>query len=795
MFKNYLTSAIRSIRRHRLFSFINIFGLAAGMACSILILLWVQDERSYDKFNTNEPQLYRLTAEVSGVKTAVIGGPVAPMLKQQMPAVKNYARVMQRDFVVTIGTQKFDEKNILYVDPGFLQMFTYPLISGDIKAALSRPDGVVITEETARKYFGTENAIGKVIHADDDVKSHDYVVTGVLKDVPHNSHLQFDILLPFVAFEHSTYYGYNNPEEWSNQIMYTYLQLDDKFNANNQSISALEQQINTIHRDNDPTHMKTSYILQPLGDIHLHSNYLLDVAGQGNAQSVNIFSMVAIFILLIACINFINLSTALSGQRAKEVGLRKTVGALRGQLIIQFLGESLLMSLISLVIGVAIAWMLLPMFNELSSKHITVDLLNLRIIASLLGVAVLAGLISGSYPALFLSSFNPVKVLKGMRIFEGRKTWLRNGLVVFQFSISVILMVSTLVVNSQLSFIRNRDIGFNKANLLYLKMPTVGDLQQNFSAIKATLGQNTSIDNYTLIEHLPTDLTTGTTDVKWAGKDPHQQIVFPHIGVDGNFIKVFGMHLAAGRTFEDNNPSDAANYILNETAVKTMGMTTANAVGKQITMNGNLGEIIGVVKDFNFKPVQQLIQPLVLRYVNHGGFVVTKANPANLQRAIDGMKASFKDVYHDYPFSYGFVDQDIDSLYRSEQRMGKLFNIFSIVSIVVSCLGLFGLATFATQRRIKEIGVRRVLGATSAGLVALLARDFIKLVLLALVVGFPLAWWAMTGWLNNYVYRINMSWWMFALAGVAAMLISLFTISYQSIKAAMANPVNSLRSE
>lgn len=795
MFRNYLTSAIRSLRRHKLFSFINIFGLATGMACSILILLWVQDERSYDQFNTNAPQLYRLTAEVSGIKTAVIGGPVAPMLKQQMPTVKNYARVMHRDFVVTIGTQKFDEKNILFVDPSFLQMFTYPLVSGDTRTALSRPDGAVLTEETARKYFGSENAIGKVIHADDDIKSHDYVVTGVLKDVPHNSHLQFDILLPFVAFEHSTYYGYNNPEEWSNQIMYTYLQLDDKFNPSNQSISALEQQINAIHRDNDPTHMKTAYILQPLGDIHLHSNYLLDVAGEGSAQSVNIFSLVAVFILLIACINFMNLSTALSGQRAKEVGLRKTVGALRGQLIIQFLGESLLMSVISLAIGVAIAWLLLPVFNQLSSKHITVDLLNFRIIASLLGVAVLAGLVSGSYPALFLSSFNPVKVLKGMRIFEGRKTWVRNGLVVFQFSISVILIVSTLVVNSQLSFIRNRDIGFNKANLLYLKMPTVGDLQQNFSAIKATLGQNTGIDNYTLIEHLPTDLTTGTTDVKWAGKDPHRQIVFPHIGVDGNFIKVFGMHLLAGRTFEDSNPSDATNYILNETAVKTMGMTTATAVGKQIRVNGNMGEIIGVVKDFNFKPVQQLIQPLVLRYVNHGGFVVTKANSANLQRAINGLKASFADVYHDYPFSYGFVDQDIDSLYRAEQRMGKLFNIFSVVSIIVSCLGLFGLATFATQRRIKEIGVRRVLGASSAGLVALLAKDFVKLVVVSLIVGFPVAWWAMSKWLDNYIYRTHMSWWMFAMAGVAAMLISLLTISYQSVKAALANPVKSLRTE
>jgi ABC-type antimicrobial peptide transport system permease subunit len=360
---------------------------------------------------------------------------------------------------------------------------------------------------------------------------------------------------------------------------------------------------------------------------------------------------------------------------------------------------------------------------------------------------------------------------------------------------SVILMVSTLVVNNQLRFIRNRDIGFNKENLLYLQMPQVGDLQQNFGAIKSSLSQNANAGNYTLIEHLPTDLTTGTTDVKWDGKDPNQQLIFPHIGVDGNFIKIFGMHLVAGRTFEDNTPADASNYVLNETAVRTMGMTPSSAVGKQISMNGNKGEIIGVVRDFNFRPVQQLIQPLILRHTNHGGFIVIKTNQTNMQRSISELKASFKAVYHDYPFAYGFVDQDIARLYLSEQRMGKLFNIFSVVSIVVSCLGLFGLATFATQKRIKEIGIRRVLGASSAGLVTLLAKDFVKLVLVALIVGFPIAWWAMTRWLDNYVYRIHITWWTFVVTGIVAMLISLMTISYQSIKAVMANPVKSLRTE
>lgn len=793
MFKNYLVSAIRSLKRYKLFTLLNIFGLATGMACAVLILLWVQDERSYDKFNDNAPRLYRLVDNIAGTKAAVSPVPVAPFLKQHVAAIKDFVRLEALASVVHVGTRTFDERNIYYTDPDLLQLFTYPLLQGDKVTALSRPDGMVITAAAAEKYFGKENAMGKVVHIDDDVKGHDYVVTGVLQDLPHNSHLQFDLLLPFTVYEHSSNYDYGNPQEWGNFDVYTYLLLNDKMGAS--ALGALEQQITSIHTANDPTHTRTIFTLQPITDIHLYSNLLLDVQGQGNSQSVTIFSLVALFILLIACVNFMNLSTALAGQRAKEVGLRKTVGALRVQLIIQFLGESLLLAVMALVIGVIVARALMPLFNELAGKNISIRLLDVRIIGGLLGIAGGVGLISGSYPALVLSSFKPVKVLKGIRIPGRQKAYLRNGLVVLQFSISVILMISTLIINSQLKFIRSRDMGFDKENLMYLQMPRTGDLQHNYQALKGALGEDAGITNYTLVEHLPTDLTTGTTDVTWDGKDPNKEIVFPHIGVDGNFIRTFGMHLVAGRSFEDDIPGDDKNYILNETAVRTIGLRVSSAPGREITMNGNKGEIIGVVKDFNFKPVRQTIEPLILRHTKKGGFLVVRTTQRKMQQNIAKLKAVFQHIYPQYPFSYGFVDQDLARLYVTEQRMGKLFNVFSIVSIIVSCLGLFGLATFVTERRIKEIGVRRVLGASAAGIVALLTKDFVKLVLAALLIAFPVAWWAMSKWLDDYVYRIHMSWWMFALSGVLAILIAFLTIGYQSIKAALSNPVKSLRTE
>ncbi|MFD0764382.1 ABC transporter permease [Mucilaginibacter lutimaris] len=787
MLKNYFITAYRSLRRFKLFTFLNVFGLTTGMACSILILLWVQDERSYDQFNKHARQIYRLTVNVAGTPAAVTPPPVVLAMKQELPAVETVTRVVPISTVVRVGNQKFSEKNVFYADPNFLEVFSYPLLKGEKTQALTSPDGVVITEIAAIKYFGTDNAIGKIIHVDNDANGHDYKVTGILKNVPRNSHLQFTLLLPIEFYDRS------NADVWDNFSAYSYIQVHDQFNANSKTIAVLEKQTDALYKANDKSNTKSTFSLQPLTDIHLHSTLSLDVNGQGNNQYVTIFFLIALFILLLACVNFMNLATALGTHRAKEVGLRKTIGALRGQLITQFMSESILVSMISLIVGIALAWLLLPLFNNLSGKQITIDLLNFKIAGSLLALAAFVGIVSGSYPAFFMSSFNPAKVLKGLRIFDGKKSYLRNGLVVFQFAVAVVLIVSTIVVNYQLRFIRSRDMGFDKKNLLYLEMPKTGDLQSNYQALKATLKQNADITDYSLINQLPTNLSSATNDVTWSGKDPRLQILFPHISVDGNFVKTFGMHMLAGRSFDDNVDGDQANYVLNEKAVLLMGFTTETAVGQKISSKGHEGIIIGVVKDFNFKPVQQPIEPLIMKHTNNGGYLVLRSRPENVETLLPKLRSIFQKVYPNAPFSFGFVDEDLSKLYLAEQRICALFNTFSIISIVISCLGLFGLAAFATQRRVKEIGVRRVLGASVSGITVMLMKDFVRLVALSLLIGFPLAWYAMHHWLNSYAYRIQLSWWIFAGAGLIAIFIAVVTVAYQSVKAALCNPVKSLR--
>lgn len=789
MFKNHILTALRSLRRFRLFTFLNIFGLGTGMACSILMFLWVQDETSYDQFNIDATRIYRLTVDIGGTQAAVTPPPISPALKQQIPAIEEITRVAPVNENVSIGTQKFAEKDILYADANFLKIFNYPLLQGRPENVLSQPDGAVITEATAIKYFGKTDVIGKVIHVDSDINGIDYRVSGVLKNIPHNSHLQFGLLLPIDLYERS------NGQVWDNFAMYSYVKLNPQFRATAASVKQLETQTDAVYRANYKSDMKLRFGFQPLTDIHLHSKLAMDVDGQGNIQYVRIFFLVAVFILLLACINFMNLYTALGTQRAKEVGLRKTIGAMRSQLIVQFMSESMLVALFSLILGGAIAYFLLPVFNELAAKHISFDLLNLKLVGGLLALALIVGMLSGSYPAFFMSSFNPVQVLKGMKINNGKTPFLRNGLVVFQFAIAVILIITTIVVNYQLKFIRNRDIGFNKQNLLYLQMPEIGDLVNNYQALKAKFAQRPEITDYTFIDHLPTNLSSATNDVTWDGKNPDQQTLFPHIKVDGQFMQTFGMHLLSGRSFDDQTSIDENNYIINEKAVKLMGMKLENAVGQKIASKGNQGLIIGVVKDFNFKPVQQPIEPLIIKPTNRGGYVVLRTNPPKLQTTLAELRAIFQEVYPSAPFVYGFVDQDLSRMYVAEQRMGMLFNIFSVVSIIISCLGLFGLATFATDRRIKEIGVRRVLGANVFGIVLMLMKDFVKLVVLALVIAFPLAWYAMDNWLDNYAFRIQLNWMIFAAAGVLAIFIALITISYQSVRAAVSNPVKSLKAE
>jgi len=788
MFKNYLKIAFRNIVRHKAFAAINIVGLAIGMACSIFILLWVQNELSYDRFHKNANEIYRITANAGDFKGAVNCAGMPAELKARMPVVKSYVRLShQSTNVFEVGNRKFEEKNVFYADSTFLQVFSFTLIKGDPQTALQRSDGVLITEDMAKKYFGREDAIGKVLKKDNNSN---VVVTGVLANIPSNSHLQFDFILPMSSIAQINKDLKTNT--WNNFNYYSYLQLDKNFKATRQAIEDLNNQIGKIFKEHN-TQVKADFHLQPLTAIHLHSNYNVDLPGHGNAQYVNIFFIVALFILAVACINFMNLATARSARRSKEVGLRKVIGAGRKQLIAQFIGESLLISFIALLIAVCFVWLLLPVFNDLAGKQLSIQVLDGKIIAILLCIALSTGLISGSYPALFLSGFKPVKVLKGNMKTMGGNLVFRNALVVVQFVVSIILLAGTAVVYRQLTFIKNMNLGFDKSNLLYV--PMIGEMWSKQQALKTELKQNLLTANYTIIDDLPTNLTSGSVNVQWEGKEPSSQIVFPTLYVDEHFTDVFEMKILSGRSFSTNFKADTNNYILNEKAVQLMGMNVSDAVGKPLSLDDTKGTIIGVVKDFNFKPIQQPIEPLIIGLNRWGGTAVVKTQPGKTEATIKALGKISADLNPAYPFSYGFLDQDLANLYKGEQQMGNLFNVFAILAIFISCMGLYGLSAFMAEQRTKEIGVRKVLGASVFNVTYMLSAGFTRLILIAIVIAVPIAWFAVNSWLKTFAYRIDISWAIFLVASLSALLIAWITVSYESIKAAHANPVKSLRTE
>jgi len=787
MLKNYLRTALRNIRRNPLFTGLNIFGLATGLACSILIFCWVQDELSYDRFNPGAERIFRMTARVKDMESAVVPYAFANAIRTGIPAIKNATRIHNGQKIISVGTRKFDEKHIFQADSNFLRIFNYPLLIGDPAAVLRSPNSIVLTEATAVKYFGSiEQAMGRSVFIDND--SATMQVTGILKNIPSNSHLQFDLLLSIDNWDQTM----DPQHSWRFFDSHVYFQLADAVRPTPSVLQTITRQMEAMREKAiaGTLAVPAAISVQPLEKIHLYSHYRNDYSGQGNISYVRILSLVALFILIIACINFMNLATALSGVRAKEVGLRKTIGALRRQLVLQFIGESMLLSFIALVLALLLVYTALPLFNELAGKSIPFNLLSPRLALGVLAITAITGLLAGSYPAFYISSFNPIKVMKGEGMLRG--SFLRNGLVVLQFSISIILMVSTVVVYQQLRFIHNRDIGFDRNNLLYVSMPAVGNRMQNSAALRSMLRQSTRTGDFTIINELPTDMNA-IRPMTWRGANDGSMVNCNYINVDEQFIQTFGMKMVAGRYYSSDFTSSDSDYVVNETTVRTMGLTPETAIGKTIAIRGVEGRILGVVKDFNFKPVYQPIEPLVMRRWPAGDFVVLRCTPGNLPAKLLEIRNDFRAVFGDTPFNYGFVDQDIDHLYTADSQMGRIFNIFSILSVLISCLGLFGLATFSTQRRTKEIGIRKVLGSGESGIVLLLAKEFLRLVLLSLAVAFPVAWFAMDKWLREFVYRTTISPWIFAATAAAALLVAFLTVSYQTIRAAIANPVNSLR--
>lgn len=786
MLKNYIRLALRNLFRQKAFSLINILGLSIGLACSIVIILYVKHELGYDAFHAGSETIYRITADAGDLKVAISPAPMGPTLQSDYSEIKESVRTTPyRSCMLDVSGQKFDETKLIYADSNFFNIFNFTFVSGEAHSALT-PNGIVLTDKMAIKYFGTENPIGKVIRKDNE---RDLTVTAVI-NIPTNSHLQPDFIIP-MSFIADTEYDLKSIN-WGSFNYYTYLKVNGTFVASKQNLTALQDRIDELYKTRE-RRLQVKFQLQPLLDIHLHSNFMADVPGHGNSDYVFALSIIAIFILIVACINFMNLSTARSARRAKEVGLRKVSGALRFQLIAQFLSESLIISFVALSIAVLIVYLSLPYVSELAGRNLSLNIFDPQILLTLAGITSITGLLAGSYPALLLSGFMPVKVLKGnVKAGSGGVTF-RNVLVVTQFVVSIVLLVGTAIVYSQLKFISNKSLGYSKDNLIYFDIR--GEMWNRTSELKARLEQERLTQQFCRISHLPTNLVSGTIDMDWEGKDKSKQIVFAHMAIDDRFIDVFQMKLAAGRNFSKQFPADSSNYIINEEAARIMGKTPETAVGEPFTLDNRKGTVVGVLKDFNFKPLQKKIEPIVLMLVNWGGTVVVRTEPGNIEATIGVLEGINKDLNPAYPFAYAFIDEDLARLYQNEKQLANLFNVFAILAIFISCLGLYGLSAFVAEQRTKEIGIRKALGASPLNIVVLLSGKFLIPILVAIVVASPLAFYLMNKWLQSFAYHIDLRWTIFPIAGIVALAIGLITVSVECLKASLVNPVNSLRSE
>lgn len=783
MIKNYLKITLRNLRKHKGYSFINITGLAVGMASTIMILLWVQDELSFDRFHRNADRIYRITdyeKYSNGEEVTFTMNPpaLAATLKDEYPEIVEAVRVRKlSNAVIQYGDKCFGEDGILFADPSFLKIFSFPLVNGNIENALVNPQSIVITEKIALKYFGKEHPVGKIIRVDNRLN---FLITGVMKDVPTNSHLKFDFV---VSFETIKEFGF--PIEGWNSFAYTTYVLLAKKSDYRQVSKKIAGLIKTKQEDAIAT-----LSLQPLPDIHLHSGNMWGIGGTGDIKYVYIFTLIAVFILLLACINFMNLTTARASNRAKEVGLRKVVGADRKDLIKQFFSESILFALLSLLIAIILVVEALPFYNMLSGKDLGLDIQKNQIIVILLvGITIITGLVSGSYPALFLSAFKPISVLKGVLRSGNKSSLIRKILVSFQFSLTIVLIIGTIIINRQLNFIRIQRLGFDKDQVLCLKLP--GKLNQKIDLICTELLKNQQVVEMSAVSSPPAQIRRSTNVSEWEGRQTDDQFLMYMMSADFDFLNTMGISMAQGRYFSRKFPADTSTgIVINEAAVRAMNME--NPIGKKLF---DL-KIIGVVKDFHFASLHSRIGPLVIYYnPNEIQNLLIKVKPDDFSQNIKSIEHAWNRVVPGFPFEYSFLDEQIDLLYKAEQRVGKVINTFSILALFIACLGLFGMASFTAEQRTKEVGIRKVHGATVPGIVMLLSREFTRYVLFANIAAWPIAYYAMNKWLQDFAYRIDITIWPFLLAGLAAFIIALLTVSWQAIRAAMANPVEALRYE
>ena len=776
MVKNYLKIAIRNFFRHKGYTFINIAGLSIGIACCIMILLWVQEELSYDRFHENAADLYVATFSNGSIVTPTA---LSPYLKAEYPEVMRTSRYSPqgRDLLKYKDTDIYQDGGIM-VDPDFLKMFTVPFLRGNPETALSDPNSILLSEQVAQKLFGTSDPIGQTLIYNTRV---DLKVTGVFEDYPSNSHMQFLYILPVeLAKIHN-----RNLNTWDVNNIRTYVQLRKYTPV--ETVDAKIVDVVERHRPQD----KRAMTLQPITRLHL--NPYNDTGG--TILYVYLFSALAFFILLIACINFVNLTTARSSNRAKEVGIRKTVGACRAHLTRQFFGESLLLTLIASALAIGLVFLFLPMFNNLTGKAFTWELLIQKsVVLGIFGIISLTAILAGSYPSVFLSRFQPIKVLKGRRLKGTKGSIFRKVLVVMQFSLSILLILGTLMIFRQVHYLRAHDVGYDRDNIVYFG---IGNrFRNNFETIKTELLANPNILNVTLTDIAPYRWMSnaGYGDVHWEGKT-NQQVKMVMTSVDYDYLDTFGLKMAQGRFFSRNFSTDASDaYVVNEAAVRAMEME--NPVGKELDVWGMRKRIIGVVEDYHFESLHNEIIPMAMRIDPNGHFqACVRISPHRIPDTLVFLESKWKKIYPEYPFEYNFLDDTIANQYRSEQAIGKIVTVFTILAILISCLGIFGLSSFTTEQRTKEIGIRKVLGATVISIVRHISKEFVLLVFIANIIIWPLAFFVLNRWLQTFAYRISIGWWMFVLTGILVLGVSLLTASWQIIRAAMANPVDSLRYE
>ncbi|HEY2721055.1 MAG TPA: ABC transporter permease [Chitinophagaceae bacterium] len=800
MIKSYLKIAFRNLWRHRVYSVINIAGLAAGLSAAFLIFLFVRFELSYDRFNVNADRIYRIACDVKtstqlrpGSKTSE---PMAPGIKNNFAEVENFVRLAPANMVVRRGNVKFQEDHILFADSSLFSVFTLPMIKGNPKTALVAPFSVVLTETTAKKYFGNQDPVGQVLML--TLENHPATVTGVIKDIPGNSHFTADIFISAVTLTQVL-----NPDMhkiWNWFAFYSYILL--KKGADPKHLQAkfpafLEENVGKQMKSGNEYFILT---LEPLRDIYLRSER--DSPQKGNLASVYIFSVIAAFILFIACINFINLTTARASERAKEIGVRKLIGAARKQLTVQFLGESLLHCLVAFWFAILFCELLLPVFNGLAGKSIGHSVFDNSVNFWLLFlVSAGVGLTAGFYPALVLSAFRPLSVVRGRFMSTNKGSLLRKILVVSQFTVSIVLIIATITVYTQIRFMLGQDLGFKKDQTIVIDYR--GD--ERILEFQQKLRNIPQIQSTTLSSSVP----GFETDVFWTeiegspGKMLSGEMKTGNVAcynVDFDFLKQYDIKIIAGRGFSKDFATDCPHaMVINEAALAQFEFNSpGEAIGRRFDQGGRDGTVIGVMKDFHFEGLQQKIKPLTMRIEPDGGrckFISIQVAQKDMRAAISGITKTWTRMLPDRPFSYSFLDEDFNRQYQANDRFGKLFLYFAILGILISCLGLLGLSSYSTFQRTKEIGIRKVFGASAMSIVRLLTRNFLKLVIISFVVAIPAAWLAMQKWLQDFAYRTQLSWWIFLLAGVSALLIATLTVGYQAIKASIANPVKSLRAE